>query len=463
MQKSNSRRMMLMLAMGGGLLLLIVLLLPRPRHNPVVGSLDPVGPPPDTQSASDQRARPLLFSQSKPSVTPPAPTAEETVARKVSQFVQGRRKLAHAISEHFKVPMLDEVERFFDAAEAGRYEEMHAIYKALRAKRDDPNDGTDFGPQWRTIIETEGAVREAHDWPAQKLLDYGEAVLGALRPGMIYVGGTDPGCFIPTMLNETSEGERRIVFTQNALADSTYLDYLNYLYGDRLSMLTHDDSKRLFEEYSADARERLEHDQQFPDEPKQIRPGENIRMVDGTVKVSGQVSVMAINEKLFQLFMERNPDASFAMEESFPFKSMFGNATPLGPVMELRVQDEQNALTPERAAQSADYWRTTAEQLLADAEAADSRQVRMAYSKLASSQAGLLLERGYTAEAEQSFRYANEIAPASPEAVFRYVNLLVGQNRVQDALPIAENAARIEPANKQFRNLVRELQKMHGK
>ena len=46
----------------------------------------------------------------------------------------------------------------------------------------------------------------AHDWPAQKLLDYGDATLGSLRPGMVYVGGTDPGRGIPTLLNETGDG-----------------------------------------------------------------------------------------------------------------------------------------------------------------------------------------------------------------------------------------------------------------
>src|SRR5216117_27618 len=110
--------------------------------------------------------------------------------------------------------------------------------------------------------------------------------------------------------------------------------------------------------------------------------------------------------------------------------------------MELRVQDEQNALTGERASQSVDYWRTTARQLLADPEAADSRDVRLSYSKLVSSQAGLLLERGYVAEAEQAFRIANEMAPSSPEAVFRYVNLLIQQSRIADAIPVAANAMR---------------------
>ena len=130
--------------------------------------------------------------------------------------------------------------------------------------------------------------------------------------------------------------------------------------------------------------------------------------------------------------------------------------------MELRVQDEQSALTQERAAQSADYWRDTAQRLSADAEAADSPEVRLAYSKLASSQAGLLLERGFEAEAERAFRSANEIAPTSPEAVYRYVNLLVERKRVQDAIPVVENATRLAPENAQFRMLLAHLQKLKG-
>src|SRR6185503_3645661 len=120
-------------------------------------------------------------------------------------------------------------------------------------------------------------------------------------------------------------------------------------------------------------------------------------------------------------------------------KSTYPNATLMGPIMELGVRDEQNALTRERAAQSVDYWRTTAQQLLADPQA-DSDDVRMSYAKLALNQASLLLGRNYTAEAEQTFRLALDLAPTSREAVFTYVNLLTEQNRVEDAIPIAEKA-----------------------
>src|SRR5437899_5063592 len=109
-----------------------------------------------------------------------------------------------------------------------------------------------------------------------------------------------------------------------------------------MATLTEEDTQKAFKDYVTDAQKRLDHDQQFPDEPKQIRPGEDIRVIDGKVQVSGQVAVMAINERLLQTLMSKNPDASFAIEESFPFKSTYAGAVPLGPIMELRATDEQN-------------------------------------------------------------------------------------------------------------------------
>ena len=263
------------------------------------------------------------------------------------------------------------------------------------------------------------------------------------------------------MLDETSEGERRIVLSQNPLADRTYLDYVSFHYGDRLSKLTRDDSKRAFQNYVADAQRRLEHDQQFPDEPRQVRPGENIRITDGKVDFSGDVAWMAINEQLLRTLMEKNPNASFAIEQSFPFTSMYADTRPLGPIMELRVQDEQNALTHERAAQSADYWRDTAQQLLADPEAPAALNTRMAYAKMASEQAALLDYHHHAAEAEQAYRSASEMWPSCPEAVFRLTDLLIGQNRLEDALPVVEAALRAEPGNRQFRDLIQNLARLH--
>jgi hypothetical protein len=395
----------------------------------------------------------------------PAATAEQIVANKLSQFARSRRELVHAWAHRQNVEVPASVERFFDAVEAGGWDEMKALFESLREQRMSENDaGTELAKLWPAIMETFGVAAEAQKWPAQKLLDYGNSIMDSLRPGMVYVGGTDPGRFIPTLLNETSGGERHVVLTQNAFADRSYLEYANFLYSDRFGTLTKEDSDRAFQEYMNDAQKRLKHDQDFPNEPKQIRPGEDIRMADNKVQVSGQIAVMAINEALLRILMDKNPSASFAIEQSFPFTSMYGDTRPLGPVMELRVQDEQNAFTHERAAQSVDYWRANAKQLISDAETADAQSVRMTYGKMAAEQAALLLHHGYVAEADQAFRIATEIAPASPEAVFRYMNILVAQKRFDEAIQITDAAIAAGGANQhQFRNLAAELNRMKNR
>jgi tetratricopeptide (TPR) repeat protein len=395
-------------------------------------------------------------------------TPQEIVAAKVMKFGKNRREVARAIAKRLNVKVPDEVERFFDAVEGVRWDEIDAAHKAMLEDDKQLNQpkSAELHQFWRSIQEVWGAAREAQNWPAQRFLDYGNSILDSLRPGMIYAGGTDPGCFIPTMMNETSDGDKHIVLTQNALADGTYLKYLDVLYGDQMATLTDDDSQRVFQNYIADAQKRLEHDQQFPNEPKQLKPGEDVKVVDGIVQVSGQIAVMAINEKLFQMLMDKNPNASFAMEESFPFQSMYGTASPLGPVIEMGSPQQQSDLNATQAAQSMDYWQTAAQQLLSDPDTPQGSDARKAYSKLISSQAGLLADHGLSAEAEQEFRVALQLTPESPEAVFRYVNLLMSQNRVADALPVVENAIRAAPDNQQLqglRNNLNDIKKSQGR
>ena len=229
----------------------------------------------------------------------------------------------------------------------------------------------------------------------------------------------DPGRFIPTLLNETSDGERHIVLTQNALADGRYLDYLKELYGDRMASLTSEDSQRGFQDYLADAQKRLQHDQQFPDEPKQIRPGENIKITDGRVQVSGQVAVMAINEILLQTLMQKNPDLSFAVQESTSMKGTCADAVPLGPLMELRAQDGPNAhRRPLPRKPSTTGGRPRSRCFPIQRLPVRLRPLK-SYAHDAQAAANLLAAHGFNTEAEQAYRLALEIYPANADITSR--------------------------------------------
>jgi hypothetical protein len=443
------------------LVLLLGTLLPRPKSGLPAETAN--GKPGEQSSKSAVESAQVSSVRHGSSTTVPQFKPEQIVSGKVVAFAESRRAIAQKMAKRAKVQVTPEIEAFFAAAQAGKWEDITNRFEKLNQLRKSEETAKEVSALWSPILETLGVAEAAHSWPAQKLLDYGQAVLGSLKPGMVYVGGTDPGRFIPTLMNETSDGDRHVVLTQNALADNTYLQYVSFLYADQLGTLSQEDSKRAFEEYLSDAQKRLAHDQQFPLEPKQIRPGEDVQMIDGRVQVSGQIAVMAINEKLLTMIMDKNPDATFALEESLPLKSTYGNAVPMGPIMELRVPDPPTSFTQQTAAQAVDYWQTTANQLVNDPETPADSDPRKAYSKMASAQANLLINHNFIPEAEQAFKAATEICPTSPEAVFGYVNLLMSHNQMAQAVPVVESAIAAAPDNELFRDLLQNLQNLKGR
>jgi tetratricopeptide (TPR) repeat protein len=384
-----------------------------------------------------------------------AQSAEEIVSSKVASFVRSRREVVHAMATHFGVAVPRDVEQFMDLAEAGRWDELNALFKAMQGRPGETagSGGVEFF--WPAIVETHGVVKAAQTWPAQKLLEYGNAILSALLPEMLYVGGTDAGRFIPTLLNETSDGARHIVLTQNALADNNYLRYLSFLYGEQFAPLTEADSREAFQTYIADAQKRARRAVEFPDEPNPLRPGEDVRIEGNRVHVSGEVAVMGINEVLLGLLRAKNPDLTFAIEQSFSM--MYGEATPLGPIMKLSGRMEDR-FTDDHATRIVDYWQAAGQELLFDSSVAGSSGVREAYAKLAGEQASLLLHKDYAEQAEQVFRIVTAIDPGHPEMVSRYAHLLLDQDRIHEAVSIVENALRIAPDNQQLRALRDQLQ-----
>ena len=459
-ESSQGRSRWLWYLIAGGLLvILIAILLPRKHDSSTaaVVSGNAQRPGAAANSPTADRARPV--SRQSGSAVAPALTAEEIVAGKLAQFARSRRDLAHALARRHGVAVSDDVERFFDAVESGNWTEIEARFKVIEGGDSSAGQAAGRPPDvqhlWPAIIDAYGVADQVHEWPAQKLLDYGNAILDSLRPGMVYVGGTDNGRWIPELLNDTSEGERHVVVTQNGLADGTYLDYLSVLYSDRLSTLTEEDSSRAFQEYIADAQKRFQHDQQFPDEPKQVRPGEDIKMEDGRVQVSGQVAVMSINEKLLQALMQKNPDLSFALQESFPLKGTYAEADPLGPLMELHTQDGQNTFTADRAAQSLDYWRTTTQNVLADPEASGSTAALKSYSHDATSAANLLAAHGYSAEAEQAYRLSSQLWPGNPEPIGGLAEILFRTGRADEAQRLLDEFVRKNPDQRSAMETVR--------
>jgi len=442
-----------LLAAGCALLFLVALL--RPSHPG-----DEISPSGENRAASAGDESKVGPARKLPrnARSVPAATAEEVVARKLSQFARSRREYMYALARRHSVEVSGDVERFFDAVESGNWEAIEAAFKKINGgdgsaghSKDRPREVTRL---WPAIIDAYGAAEQVNKWPAQKLLDYGNEILGSLRPGMVYVGGTDNGRWIPGLLNDTRDGERHVIVTQNGLADGSYLDYLRLQYDDRLKTLSNEDSDRAFQEYLRDAQKRFEHDRQFPDEPKQVRPGEDIQMVDNRLQVSGAVAVMAINERLLEMLMQKNPELSFALQESFPLKGTYAAALPLGPLMELGARNEQNPFTANHATQYLDYWRDAAQRVLFDAEGAGSETALKSYSHDTVSAANLLAAHNFNAEAEQAYRLAAQLWPENPESVGGLADLLAASGRQNEAQRI------LQEFNRQYPGLRKDLERV---
>ncbi len=293
-----------------------------------------------------------------------------------------------------------------------------------------------------------------------------------------------------------------------------------------------EDSSKAFTEYVEDARKRLEHDMKLPNEPRQIRPGEDVKYDESTgrIQVSGQVAVMSINGLLTKIIFDKNPYHDFYVEESFPLEWMYPHLTPSGIIMKINRQPLPE-MTQEAVDRDHRFWSKYSERLIGNwitydttvsniCEFAEQVYVRRslktvkvagkevfpdarfirdddaqkAFSKLRSAIAGVYFwrineagrrgnecrQRGDTIgekrhveeqqrmikECDFAFRQAFAFCPFSPEAVFRYTNLLISMNRVADALAIARTFQKLDPNNQSARGLIEQLmdisQKMGG-
>jgi beta-lactamase regulating signal transducer with metallopeptidase domain len=407
-------------------------------------------------------------------------------------------------------------------------------------------------------------------------------IIASIPAGSIFFGGTDPGRGLPTAFCKSHvNADPFYTLTQNALADGTYLEYLQKTYGaqkellgqlakacqadpqlqtvnaewpaavqqlealdinrddprwndaekavgdlwqrrnDRVESLltnlqadanaqtisktqqagprtiyipTSEDLQRCFQDYLQDAQQRMEQGR--------LKPGEDVRRVNGSIQVSGQVAVMAINGLLVKVIFDKNPGREFYLEESFPLDWTYPYLEPHGLIFKLDHQP-LTELSDAAVRQDREYWQPCMAQMIGgwlngdtpvrdvaafaekvflrhdlDGFTGDPRYVQndwapKMFSKFRSAIAGLYAWRAQHATdasekqrmndaADFAFRQAWALCPYSPETAYRYVNLLTSENRISDALLIAETTAEM-PAMQgrdgdQIRSLVKQLQ-----
>ena len=230
----------------------------------------------------------------------------------------------------------------------------------------------------------------------------------------------------------------------------------------------------------------------------QLKPGEDVKVIDNRVQVSGQVAVMNINGLITKVIFDHNPKNEFFVEESFPLDWMYPYLTPFGIIMKINRQPLP-ALTEDILDRDHEFWKQFSKRLIGDIvnyntpvkEITDwiektylrydlngftgdrkflhDDDAQKSFSKLRSSIGGIYAWRlspqcppeyrpktttdyqRVLKEAEFTFLQAFAFCPYSPEAVFRYAQLLLQLHRFDDALLVAETCLKLDPYNGQVR------------
>jgi len=452
----------------------------------------------------------LAFSVCSVQSAPPSqPSSESKLPPPISSFIAAKEKHAQMLAEKLKLKVHDDYWTFFRQARGGDWLAADRTYESLRKRifqdEESKNDPRFDRTVWQTVVEVSMVLEaytptnNASKWSTA----FGEGIVKSIPRGSIYFGGTVTGQGLPTAFSKShADGDPFFTLTQSALADGHYLDYIRVTYGGKIQTPSKEDSQRCHQAYLADAQKRLEHDTKYPNEPRQLRPGEDVGMVDNKVQVSGQVAIIAIKSLLAKVIFDNNAEREFYVEESFPFDWMYPHLTPHGFIMKIN-RDPISSLSPEVVSKDHEFWTKQQAAMIGDwlkAETpvsevcdfvekvflkkdlagfrGDTAFVRSdfttkMYSKLRCSIAGVYNwrianssspeeQQRMIKEADYAFRQSFAFCPVSPEAVFRYVNLLVQLVRIDDALLIARTAARLKPKDPQLQNLITELERIRG-
>lgn len=233
----------------------------------------------------------------------------------------------------------------------------------------------------------------------------------------------------------------------------------------------------------------------------QLRPGEDVVEQNGRVSVSGQVAVMAINALLCKNIFDQNPTNEFFIEESFPLDWMYPHLTPHGIIMKINRQPLED-IPEDTLARDHEFWSQYSDRLIGnwitydtpvkeitdfvervyinkdfrgyqgDRKFLRDDNAQKAFSKLRSAIAGVYAWRLQNAartpaaqqrlakEADFAFKQAFAYCPYSPEAVFRYANLLVSLGRFDDAMLVANTCMKLDPFNSAVASLVAQIAEM---
>lgn len=271
-----------------------------------------------------------------------------------------------------------------------------------------------------------------------------------MAPGAVFFGGTDPGRFVPTYMIYSARVRPDVyLITQNALADDTYMSVERDLYGDEIWIPSKEDSAESFNIYVNEVQSGK-------------RPANaDLKIENGRVQVTGALGVMEINGVLTKMMFDHEKRRrAFYVEESYVIQWMYPYLTPHGLIM--KINPEPHAMNAAIIRNDMEFWDWYQRRLLRDPAFRRDFPAQKSFSKLRAAIAGLYAHTGYFSMADQAFREAVHLYPASPEATFRYAQeVLMPASRWDAIRDLLDYTDRVDPNNSrtgQMRGYVDRLQ-----
>lgn len=404
------------------------------------------------------------------------------VATDLKRFIAEKCAQVRAETRAPDHPMSPESTVFFTAAErcdwSRLFDAIAAMHRAMREGSSQRAQSAVYPVEWAVVNEIGAALEAFAGGDEEFAIAFARDIIKSIPAGSIYFGGTDAGRFLVTALSSSHKnGDPFFTITQNALADHrSYLRYLRQMYGDRIYVPTEADANQAISEYEADARKRRTEGK--------LLPGEMFEEVEGKLEIHGHLSVIAINDLLTRLMFDRNSGREFYIEESFPLGWMYPHLLPHGPILKINRQP-LSTMPDETRLRDREFWSRYTSPLLGDWLTVDTALPEIlafvqkvylqqdmssfrgnlryiqndasqtSFSKLRLSIGGVYAWRAQNTqsedekhlllrEAEFAFRQAFVLDPNNPEAVFRFVNLLLGQKRIDDAISLVSTSVALE-------------------
>jgi tetratricopeptide (TPR) repeat protein len=255
--------------------------------------------------------------------------------------------------------------------------------------------------------------------------------------------------------------------------------------------------------YTHDAALRYQHDHEHPNEPHQLKPGEDVVADDsGRLSFGGILVVMGINSYVTKSMFDANPDHEFYVEESYPMDWMYPNLLPFGVIMKVNRQPVE--LTEADMMRDHEFWSQYSTRLIGnwitydtpvkevcdfaervylhhdytgftgDLKFVRDDDAQKGFSKLRSAIGSSIYQnRGNSGrppaqrarllkEAEFALKQAFAYCPYS-EGASKYAQLLLEAGRTEDALLVARTFQKLDPYNRQVQGMLLELLVNTGK